>query len=275
MFRTVLTAFAVAAASLISVGAALAQGAIPEQREFCADRPGKGAATCVLDQGVVQVESGLVDFASHRDAAFKIESWAVASTLIRYGLTPLLEVQVGLTPWQTESVTDRQTGDQDSVEGVGDLFLSARRALGNPDGSGRSAAIQGYLTLPTGSDAVRADGIEGGLVLPFGLPIDHNWSLALTPGIDIVRDADGEGSHVAWGMVAGLGRDVGDWNLGAEVWVSRDEDPLDEVTQSTFDLTAVWSPPFMANAQIDFGLNFGLNDQSPDLEFGVGVARRF
>ena len=26
---------------------------------------------------------------------------------------------------------------------------------------------------------------------------------------------------------------------------------------------------------VDFGLNFGLNDDSPDVEFGVGVARRF
>ena len=31
----------------------------------------------------------------------------------------------------------------------------------------------------------------------------------------------------------------------------------------------------MPNAQVDFGLNFGLNDDSPDVEFGVGVARRF
>ena len=271
MFR--ITATALAAACLLAGAPALAQETT--RREFCADRPGKGAATCVLDQGGVQVEIGLVDYARQRDSATEVEGWAVASTLVRYGLTPLLEVQVGLSPWQTEIVTDRATGVEDRVEGVGDLFLSARRSLVSPDGSGRSAAIQAYVTLPTGDDAVRADGVGGGLVLPVGLPIDDDWSLALTPGVDIVRDADGEGSHAAWALAAGVDRDFGQWNLGAEIGVSRDDDPLGATTQSTFDLTAIWSPPFMANAQIDFGLNFGLNEHSPDVEFGVGVARRF
>jgi hypothetical protein len=31
----------------------------------------------------------------------------------------------------------------------------------------------------------------------------------------------------------------------------------------------------LADSQLDFGLNFGLNHDSPDVEFGVGLARRF
>ena len=76
-------------------------------------------------------------------------------------------------------------------------------------------------------------------------------------------------------MVAGLGRDIGRWNLGAEIWVSRDADPDQATTQSTLDLTAVWSPPSLPDAQLDFGLNLGLNDDSPDVAFGIGLARRF
>ncbi len=243
-------------------------------RDFCADRPGKGAATCVLDQGVFQVEVGLVDYARQRDYAVEVESWAVASTLVRYGLTPLLEVQIGVTPYQTDIVTDRLTGGEDRFEGVGDLFFNARQSLLSPDGSGLSAALQGYLTVPTGSDAVRADGVEGGVVLPVSITLTEDWTLALTPGVDVVRDGDGEGSHGAYALAMGVDRGFGAWNLGAEVWVSRDEDPQGGTTQSTFDLTAIWSPSSIP-AQIDFGLNFGLNDASPDIEFGVGVARRF
>lgn len=97
----------------------------------------------------------------------------------------------------------------------------------------------------------------------------------MSPEVDWVSDADGDGRHAAYTMVAGVGRGFGRWDLGAELWVSRDDDPVEATTQSTFDLTAVWSPPFLPDAQLDFGLNFGLNDDSPDVEFGVGLARRF
>lgn len=158
---------------------------------------------------------------------------------------------------------------------MGDLSVGFRHSLANPDGSGVSVALAGFLTAPTGARALRADGFEGGVVLPISLPLDDDWSLSLSPGIDVVADSDGEGRHAAYAMVAGLGRSWGQWALGGELWVSRDDDPLEAVTQSTFDLTAVWTPPSMPDAQIDFGLNFGLNDDSPDVEFGVGVARRF
>ena len=72
-----------------------------------------------------------------------------------------------------------------------------------------------------------------------------------------------------------MDRDLGDWILGAEVWVSRDEAPLVETTQASADLIAIWTPAFLPDSQVDFGLNFGQNDDSPDVEFGVGVARRF
>ncbi|MFC5343494.1 hypothetical protein ACETK8_09655 [Brevundimonas staleyi] len=67
------------------------------------------------------------------------------------------------------------------------------------------------------------------------------------------------------------GRSASEWR---RVLGFTDDDPLEGVPRSTFDLTAVRTPPSMPGAQVDFGLNFGLNDDSPDLEFGVGVARR-
>ena len=265
---------ALAAACLLSFAApALAQDAA--LRDFCADRPGKGTPTCILDQGHVQLEVGLFDGARQRDDGFKYESWGYGDTFVRYGLTPLTEIQFGITPYVSEEVTDRATGLREKVDGTSDISIGLRHSLANPDGSGLSVAVAGFVGLPTGSDAVRADGIEGGIVVPVSVPLNDDWGLSLSPEVDIVRDGSGEGSHAAYTMVAGVGRSYGQWALGAEVWVSHDDDPDGSSTQSTFDLTAVWSPPFMADAQLDFGLNFGLNDESPDVEFGVGVARRF
>lgn len=275
MIRTTFAALAlvIGCAATAPATAQTAPGA--ELREFCADRPGKGTPTCILDVGRWQAEVGLVDGARQSDDAFRVESWAYGDLFFRYGLTPTTELQFGITSWTREKVTDRTTGDSETADGVSDIQIGIRRSLASPDGSGVSVALAGFITAPTGSDEVRGDGIEGGVVLPIALPLNEEWGLSLSPEIDIVADGDGEGRHAAYTMVAGIGRGFGQWALGAEVWLSHDDDPIEAVTQSTFDLTAVWTPPSMPDAQLDFGLNFGLNDDSPDVEFGVGVARRF
>ncbi|WGM30950.1 transporter [Brevundimonas sp. NIBR11] len=260
-------------ASALFAAPAVAQDA--SLRPFCADRPGKGTPTCILDVGRWQAEVGLVDGARQSDQGVKAESWAYGDLFLRYGLTPRTEFQFGITSWTHEKVTDRSTGDTETADGTSDIQIGFRHSLANPDGSGVSVALAGFITAPSGSRDVRGDGIEGGVVLPMALPLNDDWGLSLSPEIDIVADSDGAGRHAAYTMVAGVGRGFGQWALGAELWVSRDDDPIEAVTQSTFDLTAVWTPPSMPDAQVDFGLNFGLNDDSPDLEFGVGVARRF
>lgn len=244
-------------------------------RDFCADRPGKGTPTCILDQGHWQVELGLFDGGWQKTDASKVESLAFGDAFIRYGLDGLNEIQFGVTSYTREKTTDRATGDSETADGISDLSIGVRHSLANPDGSGLSAAIVGFVTAPTGSHDLRDDGFEGGVVLPVSVPLNADWSLSLSPEIDVAADSDGDGRHAAYTMVAGVGRSYGQWALGAEVWVSHDADPIDASTQSTFDLTAVWSPPMLADSQLDFGLNFGLNDDSPDVEFGVGIARRF
>lgn len=275
MNRTLVAALALAIGCVATMPALAQTTPDPDLRPFCADRPGKGTPTCILDMGRWQAEVGLVDGARQSNDAFKAEGWAYGDLFFRYGLTPTTELQFGITPWTREKITDRATGDSETADGVSDIQIGFRHSLANPDGSGVSVALAGFITAPTGSRDVRGDGIEGGVVLPIALPLNDDWGLSLSPEIDIVADSDGEGRHAAYTMVAGVGRGFGQWALVAEIWVSHDDDPIEATTQSTFDPTAVWTPPSMPDAQLDFGLNFGLNDDSPDVEFGVGVARRF
>jgi hypothetical protein len=259
-------------ASLVAGGASAQDG---ERRPFCPDRPGKGDSTCVIDPGVVQIEVGLFDGFEQEDETTRIEGWSAGSVTVRYGVGPRTEVQAGLSIGTREEATDRATGVTDTAEGISDLFLAMRHSLINPDGEPFGLALTVFGTVPTGGDEVRASGIEGGIALPMAFDTGTGWSLGVSPFIEAIRDADGEGSHAAYSLVVGTDRGFGDWTLGAEIWISQDDDPLGSATQSTFDLIAVWSPPSMPDAQLDFGLNFGLNDDSPDVEFGVGLARRF
>ncbi len=247
----------------------------PGLRDFCADRPGKGTPTCILDQGHWQVELGLVDGARFRDDASRAESWGVGDVWLRYGLSSRTEIQFGVTAWTRDEVTDRVSDLTERAEGTSDITLGFRHALTDPDGDGPSAALAGWASLPTGSDDVTGDWVDFGFVVPIAIPLDENWELALSPGVDFIGNGDGDGTHAAYALVVGVGRSFGPWALGAEVWGQSDDDPGGSTFQSTANLTAVWTPPFAADAQVDFGINFGLNDESPDLEFGVGLAKRF
>lgn len=229
----------------------------------------------MLDQGRWQVELGVFNVARQTSDDQRSQSWNTGDLFVRYGATDLTEVQFGITAYGHETLRDRSTQDVQHSSGVSDITLGVRHSLSNPDGSGLSVAVAGFVTAPTGSRDLRADGFEGGVLLPISTPLNADWGLSLTPAIAVVGDGDGEGRHLAYTMVAGVGRGVGAWDLGVELWVSRDDDPLQPTTQSTFDLTAIWTPPGSTNSQIDLGLNFGLNDASPDIEFGLGLARRF
>lgn len=253
--------------------AASAEEAAP--RDFCADRPGKGTPSCVLDKGRWQVELGAFNFARQTSNDERSQSWNTGDLFVRHGVTDLTEVQFGITAYSHETLRNRSTQDVQRSSGASDITLGLRHSLANPDGNGLSVAVAGFVTAPTGSHDLRADGFEGGVLLPISTPLNADWGLSLTPAIAIVADSDGEGRHAAYSMVAGVSRGVAAWDLGVELWVSRDDDPQQPTTQSTFDLTAVWTPPGFSNSQFDLGLNFGLNDASPDIEFGIGLARRF
>lgn len=272
MIRNV-TMGALALASLCVAGPTVAQ--TTDLRPFCADRPGKGAASCVLDRGHIQIEVGAFDSSRQTDDTTEVEGWSAGAITARFGVAAATELQIGLTAFERETTTDRITGVEDVAEGVGDLFLAVRQGLIRPDGEGFSVALMGYATVPTGGGEVRASGIEAGVVVPFSIDLGDDWGLGLSPYVDVVRDEDGEGSHAAYSIAVDVDRDLGDWILGAEIWVSRDHDPLGETTQASADLIAIWSPAAGRNFQIDGGLNFGLTDDSPDVEFGVGLARRF
>ena len=87
----------------------------------------------------------------------------------------------------------------------------------------------------------------------------------------VLGDFEALGHH----RFSGVGRAVGPVNLGAELWVDRDQDPSGHVTQASFDLTAAWTPKALKDVQLDASAYVGLNRRTPDLELVVGMAHRF
>ena len=244
-------------------------------RDFCADRPGKGSPPCVLDAGRFQAELGVADGAWSRGGGTSTDDIAYGGLELRLGLTSTVEGQVSWSAHERVRDKDRATGTTSTVDGVGDVNFALRWSLKNPGGDGVSMAVQPFVTAPVGSDGIGGGKWQGGVIVPVSLPLNADWSLALSPELDARPDADGSGRHAGFGGALGVGRSIGPVALGVELWADRDEDPSGHVTSASFDLTAAWTSTTVKDLQLDASAYVGLNHDTPDLELAVGVARRF
>jgi hypothetical protein len=266
---------AIRAASLALTILAVASAAHAEERDFCADRPGKGSPPCVLDAGRFQAELGGADAAFSRGGGTSVDDVSYGGLELRLGLSSTLEGQLSWTAHERVREKDRASGTTTTTSGAGDLGLALRWSLMNPAGDGLSIAVQPFVTAPTGANGIGGDIWQGGVIAPMSIPLSPDWSLSLSPQVEARENASGSGRHVGYAIAGGFGRAVGPVNLGAELWVDRDEDPTGHITQASFDLTAAWTPKTLKDVQLDASAYVGLNRQTPDLELVVGVAHRF
>ncbi|WP_296598442.1 transporter [Phenylobacterium sp.] len=254
------------AAALLSLLATSAVAA--DLRDFCAERPGKATPPCILDPGHVQLETGLADAVFVRGRAGHEDVYTLGASEVRFGLTSRTEVEAGWSPL----VVDHLRG-AGRTRGVGDAVLGLRTALTDPDADGPAAALQGFVTAPTATHGLGAGGWTGGVRLPLTASIGHGLDLGATPEADLIRDADGHGTHLALQGAVGLGHTFGALTAGAELWGQMDDDPAHREWQASFDLTGALM--LGRDIQLDAGANLGLNHATPDVEVYAGIARRF
>ena len=243
-------------------------------RDFCPDRPGLGTPPCTLDAGRFAVELGLADWTLERSAGSRTDTVQTAQLLVRAGITDSLEAQLGWTGFGHVRERDRTTGALARASGAGDLLLALRQNLVNPDGSGFSAAVMPFATLPIGGSALGAGDWSAGVLLPLSYDLGGGAQVGVTAQLEAAADSDRDGRHLAYGGVAGLSLPLSD-SLGAtfEIAATRDSDPSGHATEWLAGLSAGWMPK--DGLQLDAGANLGLGAAAPDLQLYLGVARRF
>lgn len=246
---------AIGAASALS-SAAFAAGEDP----ICADRPGKATPTCTVPAGMVQIETGLVDWS--RD--HRVDALELGGTALKYGLADRLHLELDLP-----AIT-RVAGGPD---GLGDSALAFKYRLTN-DSAPVQLATRPFLKIPTARHSLGNGKVEGGAAILADSTFagtSVGWDIA--PEVDVVADADGHGYHLATVQAASVGVPLSKrLTVSAELWGAWDFDPSGTVRQYSVDVAAALliSP----NAQLDAGLNIDLHGAA-DAEAYTGIAIRF
>ncbi len=259
-------------AALALIG--LAGAAQAQERDFCADRPGKATPSCTLDPGHFQIEAGILDYAHSRDRDTVGDDFTIGDLLLRYGVNDTLEARIGWGGYGWSRSKARASGQVDHGHGTGDLTLSFRQNLRHPDDTGTAFALLPSITLPVGQDPIGAGTWGAGIIAPFGTDLAKDWRLTLDPEVDAAPDQDRHGRHLAYAFAAAVTRSIGQaWQLSIEGWAMRDEDPAGHQTQASVDFSTAWQPG--RNSQLDLSAYVGANRATPRIELVLGYSRRF
>lgn len=249
-----------------------AGGAAADDAPICADRPGMATSACTVPIGHWQLETGLVDWTVQKSSGERHTSLVLGETTIKYGLTGSSDIEVDVTPWQRSA--SRTGGMHAYASGIGDVDILYKQRLTSSDAA-LQVSLEPYIKIPTAGHSLGNGEWEGGILVPVGYSLEKTkFSLTLTPEVDWVADALGDGHHAAMAEAASLGwAATGKLNLSAELWGAWDWDPSRTTRQYSADAAAAY---LVSNdVQLDGGANFGLNRDTPDLELYAGISKRF
>lgn len=259
-------AFAACVVGLIGPMRALADDAI------CTDRPTKSTGTCAAPEGHFQVETDLFDETYDRTDGVVTTTQIFASPTLKYGVTKTLDLELNFTPYERQSVRDN--GVTSTAAGFGDLYFKAKLDL--LPGKTFDIGLAPYVKAPTASHNVGNGAVEGGLIVPMVYNLPDSWSVTIDPEIDALENDSGAGHHANAAGLVSVGKAVGGGvTLSGELWSDVNWDPGGRTTQVSFDVGAAWIPGQHSDIQLDGGLNFGLNRQTPDVQGYVGLSKRF
>lgn len=275
LFRLQPKAAPMIAFALLAGAAVAASAGASDLRDLCPDRPGRLTPACIVDAGHLLIETGAVDFVHDKTATDVTDTFSVASTTLRYGVTQHLEILASWTPYIHQRSRTFGTGPATMTSGVGDITLGLKQSLFHPDGKKFSLAVQPFVVIPTAKSALGAGSTVEGLIVPVTLSLPADFALGLSPEIDRLPDSAGRGHHASYTMIGGISRQFGAVNVGVELAAVHDDDPVNRTTKATADIFAAWIPKAMPSVQFDAGSYIGLNHDTSDFEVFVGVSKRF
>ncbi|MEN9708974.1 MAG: hypothetical protein RIQ68_1382, partial [Pseudomonadota bacterium] len=225
---------------------------------------------CVMAPDSAMLEMGLAGWSTYKAGSLREHDLNLGATELRYGIAPQLEMELSWAGLTFRSIHEGGTPLRQRATDVGDISIGALYGLMGKDGP---VAIQGFVTLPTGSGAATGGTWSGGVRLPMAASFGGNWQFGVTPEFDLAANGSGHGRHSAYGGAAGISRPLSDTlSGGLDISLFHDEDPEESSTQSITTASVAWQAD--SNTQFDIGAGLGLTHSSPRAQFYIGFARR-
>lgn len=246
------------ALALLCNGAAAA-----EDDTIATDRPDFVESSNVVGKGRFQLETSMA-LERNRDAGVRARAWSTP-TLLRAGIGEHTELRI-----ETDGrVRSRMDGQPDS-SGNSDVSLGIKWHLADAVANAPSMGLLVHADLPSGSTALRGEGVRPSarLVAEWELPDD--FSLGVMPGLSYESNEQGK-RYVNGILGVVVGRALSERLRGfVEIAAPQLARRRDGGTVATFNTGLAYL--ITPLCQIDTALSRGLNARTPDLSWTVGLS---
>ncbi|HEX5044689.1 MAG TPA: transporter [Candidatus Polarisedimenticolaceae bacterium] len=231
------------------------------QEALVTDRPDQTESAVVVPRHAVQVETGAI---VERDD--EVEVLGLPGTLVRYGLSPRLELRLAWPGWV------RVESGSDAVDGLADPEIGMKLALS----SKRELALLAHLSLPAGDEDVGAPDPAPAVRLSaahdLGERVGFGWNLGVETGTQQVDDGSTR-LLARWIYTASLGYAPSDaWGTFVEVFGDL---PASDPAPAAHSLDGGVTWLLRSNLQLDLAAGIGLTDGAPDRFATAGLSLRF
>jgi Putative MetA-pathway of phenol degradation len=232
-------------------------------RPLSADRPDFTESPYTVDAGAIQFELSFVDYSRNGDD----EAWAIAPANLKLGLLNNMDLQFVFDPYSKV--------DDGSVThiGIGDIQFRLKINLWGNDSGDTAFAFMPFIKLPTASDKLGSDRVEGGLIFPFATTLSEGVGLGLMFEADFLYDIEEDDYDIEFVTTGVLGFDMTD-EIGLYV-----EGIGITSTDSNVGFRGILGAGatyrLTENMILDAGVNIGLFGDSDDVNLFTGISVRF
>jgi hypothetical protein len=246
-------------------------------REMSTDRPDKTESAYTVDAGHYQIEMDVFSYAVDRyngiPGDHRAEALAIAPMNLKVGLMNNVDFQLVVQPYislREHNVAARLVQEN---RGFGDVIPRLKINLWGNDGGSTALAVMPYVKLPTNTDNVGNNSVEGGLIIPLAVSLPQEWNLGLMTQVDIAHDESWVGHHFEFVNTITLSRAiVGELSGFVEFYSSVSTESRSEWV-GTFDCGLTYM--LTEDIQLDGGVYVGVTRSADDINPFLGLSWRF
>jgi hypothetical protein len=169
---------------------------------------------------------------------------------------------------------DEATASRSTARGFSDMQVRTKINFWGNDGKSDTAlGLMPFIQLPTGSDSLSSDHVEGGIIVPFAMKLTDNIDLSAMADWNFVYDPADRGYDTEFVHTVSLGFAFTE-ELGAYIeYVGIASTDGDSGYQALASTGVVYK--ITRDLQVDAGVQIGLTRAAEDLVVFSGFSVRF